>query len=189
MWPFSTSQDQKKKPKIKKPEKPWTELLKEIVDTFGQARIKRKKRSRVGRVNPDVVRSFVTPTVYAMIVDEERQAQEEMLLLTMLMSSPVLRDLTPDEFGILVHEVEMTFPEVYSHTFEADMLKRLNDMPQDLRLSTYAFAVRMVFADQTQSPEEERALKDLQKWLEIGRGEADQIHKVMQSLTRAAPTN
>lgn len=161
----------------------WTGKLKKLVEGF---RAGQGAGSNFGEVPSELVKSFVAPTVYVILSDGRRQAEEDLHLMAMLMTSPVLRGLKPNAFGALIEEVADHLKAAGGGVREK-MAALVEPLPEDLRAPAYAFAVRMVYADQYQTPEEQRALEDLQGWLHIIHTEAERIDRAMRLLVTAPP--
>lgn len=169
--------------KPKKQDKTWTGLLIRAIDKVGGA------SSTTRRAVPkEVVKGFLAPTIYAMLSDGERQVQEEIQLLAMLSTSPVLRNLNAKEFGETIDEVVAHFGQIGGREDREKLTQLIKELPSSLRGSAFTYAVRMAYADQHQTPEEEQALKDLQEWMGIDAATADSSRATMRQLIVAPPT-
>lgn len=170
--------------KKKKPEadKSWPGRLKAVIEKY-----KSGGGTALQPVAPEVVKAFLAPTIYTMLSDGERQAQEEIQLLSMLTTSPVMRGQTPQSFGEHIDALIAHFGQIGGREDRDKLVQLAKNLPSELRSSAYAYAVRMAFADQSQTPEEARALDDLQEWLNVDSATAQAIRASMALLTAVPP--
>ncbi|MEM9725286.1 MAG: tellurite resistance TerB family protein [Pseudomonadota bacterium] len=159
----------------------WTETLEKFIRDY------RKETPLLAQVPPELVRGFVAPSIYVMLSDGARQGQEEMQLLAMLTTSPVLRGIKPSDFGVIIDEVIAGLGPIGGADAANQMRALVEPLPERLRSPAYVFAARMAYADQQQSPEEREALTNLQKWLGVPHSEAERIDRVLSEMVTAPP--
>lgn len=161
-------------------------LMKAAVDSF----VPRRKKANGGdkpRVGKEIRDAVLTPVVYAMRADGKKDEAEFIQLLAILATSPVFEDVDLDEFIASVDAIEAQLDDPHRGGGEKVVREAVGGLPMNLREASYAFAMRMLYADKVLHMAEIPVAENMPGWLGMDQKTAQKIRDVMQIMATAAP--
>lgn len=155
----------------------WWKNLSDIIKKY------KKAGGEPGRSTDDATRTgLLTPSVYAMICDGQKQEAELLLLFTTLVMSPAFEGEDPAAFFSHVDAIERRLaPPAAAQKVIAEAIEPLSPA---LRETSYAFAMRMIYADKTLHMAELELAEHLHEWMDVKPQLAKQIRDTMAIIAR-----
>lgn len=161
-----------------------TSWFREISSVIKRYRRARGDNGSLRTVTPEVRAGVLTPCVYAMICDGEKQDAELLLLFATLITSPIFDGVSSDDFFQQVAEIEGRLTGAADA--EKVVLAAIEPLPDPLRETAFALAMRMIYADKTLHMAEVQISEKLQGWLKIERKTAEAVRQTMSIMARAS---
>ena len=117
----------------------------------------------------------------AVIADGPHTKQEEELFVAVSNSMKLFRDQNAEEFNEMISKIRGL---IDSHGRDAVLVDAAKIVPEDLRATTYALCVDLVFSDGTVRRQETAMLEAIQRELGVGDELADTIDEVLRIKNR-----
>lgn len=157
-------------------------LLNEIGKIINSYKRKRRRTDEGPMVAAriEVQRGVLTPAVFAMISDGEKQDAELLQLFMILATSPVFDGVQPEAFFELVDSIEQEIGPIQEGKGQKIIEEATKPLSQAMRQTSYAFAIRMIHSDKSIYATEEHLRRTLHSWIGIDEKTAEMIKRTME---------